>query len=64
MEATKEMLSEIQDSEIKASLCSDMASDKEAKLLKGKVEERKIKKKKPPDREGKMSHRTEFPLRI
>ena len=29
-----------------------------------KVEERKIKKKKPPDREGQMSHGTEFPLRI
>ena len=30
----------------------------------GKVEERRIKKKKPPDREGQMSHGTEFPLRI
>lgn len=29
-----------------------------------KVEKRKIKKKKPPDREGQMSHGTEFPLRI
>ena len=30
----------------------------------GKVEEQRIKKKKPPDREGQMSHGTEFPLRI
>ena len=63
LEATEEMLSEIQDSETKASLCSDVASDTEAELLPqpakgrpGKIEERKIKKKKPPDwEEGKES---------
>ena len=39
LEATKEVLSEIQGNEAKASLCSDMASDKVAKLFVGKVEE-------------------------
>ena len=33
LEATKEVLSEIQDSETKASLCSDVASDKAAEPL-------------------------------
>lgn len=58
LEATKEVLSEIQDSETKASLCSDIASDAEAEPLSqpakgkpGKVEERKVKRKrKPPDK--------------
>ena len=58
LEATKEVLSEIQECETKVSLCSDIASDAEAEPLsqpaKGKpdkVEETKVKRKrKPPDR--------------